>query len=63
MIVLGMMQVSKRVPLEDPTTLNLVRAGYILSNLIILGLYALVHFKINKKKGKFTEAHATISCN
>ena len=46
-----MMQVSKRIPFDDPQTLLLVRAGYVLSNLIIIGIYAYVHFVINKKKG------------
>lgn len=50
-IILGMMQVSKRIPFDDPQTLLLVRAGYILSNVIIIAIYAFVHFKINKKKG------------
>lgn len=45
-------QVSKKIPLEDPNTMNLVRAGYVLSNLIIAGIYAYTHFIINKKKGK-----------
>lgn len=51
-IILGMMQVSKRIPFDDPQVLNLVRAGYILSNVIIISVYAFVHLKINKKKGK-----------
>jgi hypothetical protein len=51
-IILGMMQVSKRIPMEDPDTLNLIRGGYILSNVIIIAVYAYVHFLINKKKGK-----------
>ena len=51
-IILGMMQVSKRIPLEDPNVLNIVRAVYILSNVIILSIYAYVHFLINKKKGE-----------
>jgi hypothetical protein len=46
-----MMQVSKRIPFEDPQTLMLVRAGYVLSNVIIISIYAYVHFTINKKKG------------
>ncbi|KAI1001834.1 hypothetical protein K3495_g6371 [Podosphaera aphanis] len=49
-IILGMMQVSKRIPMEDPQTVNLIRAGYIISNLIIISVYAFVHFRINKKK-------------
>jgi Phosphate transport (Pho88) len=47
-----MMQVSKRVPLEDPQTLMIVRGIYILSNVIIISIYAYTHFIINKKKGK-----------
>lgn len=39
--------------MENPDTLNLIRGGYILSNVIILAVYAYVHFLINKKKGKF----------
>jgi len=49
-IILGMMQVSKRIPLDNPDVLNLVRAGYVLSNVIIIAIYAYVHFQINKKK-------------
>lgn len=51
-----MMQVSKRIPLEDPNVLNLVRAGYVLSNIIIITVYAITHFKINQKKGTFNFA-------
>lgn len=46
-----MMQVSKKIPLDDPFTLNLVRGGYILSNVIIIAVYLYVHMKINAKKG------------
>ena len=49
-----MMQVSKKVPFDDPNTLNLVRGLYILSNVIIAGLYLYVQMQINKKKGTFT---------
>ncbi|TQS38337.1 hypothetical protein Golomagni_01157 [Golovinomyces magnicellulatus] len=49
-IILGMMQVSKRIPMDDPNILNLIRAGYILSNVIILSIYIIVHLRINKKK-------------
>jgi hypothetical protein len=45
------MQVSKRIPLDDPNVLNMVRGGYLLSNLIILAVYGYVHYLINKKKG------------
>jgi hypothetical protein len=49
-----MMQVSKKIPMEDPNILMMIRGGYILSNLIIISIYAYVHFLINKKKGKWT---------
>jgi len=49
--MLGMMQVSKKIPMEDPNTMNLIRAGYLLSNAIIISIYAYCHFIINKKKG------------
>lgn len=50
-IILGMMQVSKKIPMEDPDTMNLIRAGYLLSNAIIIAIYAYTHYVINKKKG------------
>jgi len=46
-----MMQVSKKIPLDDPDVLNIVRGVYLLSNVIIISVYAYVHFLINKKKG------------
>jgi hypothetical protein len=54
-IILGMMQVSKRIPLDNPDVLNMVRAGYVLSNVIIIAIYAYVHFLINKKKGTYLQ--------
>ncbi|KAF4631652.1 hypothetical protein G7Y89_g6471 [Cudoniella acicularis] len=53
-IILVMMQVSKRIPLEDPNVLLLVRAGYIASNVIIISIYAYTHYLINKKKDMTT---------
>lgn len=49
--MLGMMQVSKRIPLDDPFTLNVVRGCYIASNVIIALIYLYVQAQINKKKG------------
>lgn len=49
--MLGMMQVSKRVPFDNPDVLLGVRVIYAVSNLIILGLYLYVQSVINKKKG------------
>lgn len=46
-----MMQVSKRVPFENPDVLNGVRALYAASNLIIAAIYIYVQLQINKKKG------------
>jgi hypothetical protein len=50
-IMLGMMQVSKKIPLEDPNVMNIVRGVYVLSNVLILLIYGYTHFLINKKKG------------
>ena len=63
-IILGMMQVSKRIPLEDPNVLNIVRAVYVLSNVIILSIYAYVHFLINKKKGMLSsiQSQSCVQC-
>ncbi|KAJ9628550.1 phosphate transporter (Pho88) [Taxawa tesnikishii (nom. ined.)] len=49
-IILFMMQASKKVPFEDPTVLNGVRALYVVSNLIILGIYLYTQQQINKKR-------------
>lgn len=50
-VILVMMQVSKKIPFEDPQVLMLVRGAYILSNLIIAGVYLYTQQQINKKKG------------
>lgn len=49
-IILGMMQVAKKIPFEDPDVLNIIRAVYASSNLIILGIYLFIQSKINKNK-------------
>ncbi|KAI5928197.1 inorganic phosphate transporter [Camillea tinctor] len=53
-IILGMTQVSKRIPFDDPNVLNGVRAMYLISNLIIAGIYLYVQMQINKKKDMTT---------
>lgn len=58
MIILGMMQVTKKIPFEDENVLNIVRAVYIGSNLIIAGLYFYIQLQINKKKGK-SKSHSS----
>lgn len=50
-IILVMMQLAKKVPFEDPQVLMGVRALYILSNVLILGLYLYTQAQINAKKG------------
>jgi hypothetical protein len=50
-IILGFMQISKKVPFDDPNVLNGVRALYIISNIIIAGIYFYVQQQINKKNG------------
>ncbi len=46
-----MMQVSKKIPFDDPQVLMGVRALYAVSNLIIVGVYLYLQQKINQKKG------------
>jgi NADH:ubiquinone oxidoreductase subunit F (NADH-binding) len=45
------MQISKKIPFDDPNVLNAVRALYVVSNLIIAGIYFYVQQQINKKNG------------
>ena len=54
-IILGMMQVSKKIPFDDPQVLMAVRALYTVSNLIIAGIYFYLQTKINGKKGSFLQ--------
>ncbi|EGR44562.1 uncharacterized protein TRIREDRAFT_82150 [Trichoderma reesei QM6a] len=54
MIILGMMQVTKRIPFEDENVLNIVRAIYIASNVLIAALYFYIQVQINKKKDMTT---------
>ncbi|KAF1915682.1 inorganic phosphate transporter Pho88 [Ampelomyces quisqualis] len=48
-IILGFMQISKKIPFDDPNVLNGVRALYVISNIIIAGIYFYVQQQINKK--------------
>ena len=45
------MQISKKIPFDDPNVLMGVRALYIISNLIIAGMSFYVQQQINKKNG------------
>lgn len=51
-----MMQASKKIPFDDPNVLNGVRALYIVSNLIIAGVYIYTKMQIDKKKGKLRDS-------
>ncbi|CAN6621259.1 SRP-independent targeting protein 3 [Trichomonascus vanleenenianus] len=53
-IMLVMMQVSKKIPFEDPTILLAVRVGYVLSNVLIFGLYLYTRQVIAKKNDMTT---------
>jgi len=59
-IILVMMQVSKKIPFDDPNVLMGIRVAYIISNLIIAGVYLYVQMLINKKKGELQIRH--VSC-
>ena len=50
-----MMQASKKIPFEDPQVLMGVRGLYIVSNLLIFGIYMYVKMQIDKKKGESTQ--------
>ncbi|KAF9230347.1 inorganic phosphate transporter [Melanogaster broomeanus] len=49
MLSLGAMQVARRIPFDDPVVLNYVRLGYIASQVIILGAYFYVSYKVKQK--------------
>lgn len=49
--MLFFMQASKKIPFDDPFVLNIVRAAYVISNVLIVGVYLYVQSKINAKKG------------
>merc|ERR1711988_379507 len=53
-IMLGMMQVSKKIPFDDPQVLTMVRGAYLASNLIIALIYLYVQMQVNKKNDKTT---------
>ena len=50
------MQVSKKIPFEDPQVLIGVRVLYVVSNLIILGIYFYCQQKINARKGECNDS-------
>ncbi|KAK5133182.1 hypothetical protein LTR08_008118 [Meristemomyces frigidus] len=62
-IILVMMQASKKIPFEDPMTLNLVRALYVVSNILIAGVYLYTKMQIDKKRGTNNLPHAPVRQN
>ncbi|EEH05548.1 inorganic phosphate transporter PHO88 [Histoplasma capsulatum G186AR] len=49
-IILVMMQVSKKIPFDNPSVLLGVRSMYVVSNVLIMALYMYVRHQIIKKK-------------
>ena len=45
------MQAAKKIPFDDPNILNVCRAAYVTSNLIILGIYFYCKVQIDRKNG------------
>lgn len=50
-IILGAMQLSKRIDWEDKAVLTNVRLMYLASNVIIFAIFAYIYFQIEKKNG------------
>ncbi|KAJ7089708.1 inorganic phosphate transporter [Mycena belliarum] len=48
-ISLGVMQVARKIPFEDPDILNYTRVGYIAVQVIVLGIYYYVSMKVKSK--------------
>ncbi|KAF7966734.1 hypothetical protein HWV62_37257 [Athelia sp. TMB] len=48
-ISLGVMQLAKKVPMDDPEVLNYVRIGYVCSQAIVLGVYYYISYKIKQQ--------------
>ena len=52
-LVLGMIPLGKKIDFNDPIVLNSCRAAYVISNLLIAGLYFFVYSSVQKKNGAF----------
>jgi hypothetical protein len=53
-LALAMIPISKKFDFNDPSVLTIVRAMYLVSNLVIAGVYAYLQTCINKKKDMTT---------
>ncbi|KAI9457036.1 inorganic phosphate transporter [Boletus coccyginus] len=64
-ISLGAMQIARRIPFDDPVILNYVRLGYVLSQIIIIGTYFFVSYKVKQKNDqtvlKYVESPSPMS--
>jgi len=47
-ISLGVMQVARKIPFDEPGVLNYVRIGYVVSQLAILAVYFFISYKIKQ---------------
>jgi Ca2+/Na+ antiporter len=50
-IILGSMQLSKRIDWEDNSVLTNIRLMYLASNVIIFAIFAYIYTQIQKKNG------------
>jgi Ca2+/Na+ antiporter len=50
-IILGSMQLSKRIDWEDKSVLTNIRLMYLASNVIIFAIFAYIYTQIQKKNG------------
>ncbi|KAK9452160.1 inorganic phosphate transporter Pho88 [Limtongia smithiae] len=48
-LMFGLMQVSKRIPFDDPKVVNYARLAYLASNIFIFALYVVCLLKIKRK--------------
>ncbi|KAK9323904.1 inorganic phosphate transporter Pho88 [Lipomyces orientalis] len=49
MLMFGLMQVSKKIPFDDPMIVFYARVVYLVSNIFIFSLYFFARYKISKK--------------
>ena len=61
-IILGAMQLGKRIDWEDKDVLLKVRLVYLLSNIIVFALYAYIYTRILKKNGSITSSLSPLNC-
>jgi len=53
-LVLGTVQLSRLLDLENPTTINLVRLAYVASQLLVLGVLYLIKTRIDGSENRTT---------